>query len=96
MDRRLDPQARWNRDRRVHSGPRLARLLVEHDDATFDQLLAAAGPASVADVSNWIAHAVAGGLVEEVEPHDGSVRRFALRRTEAERAWRRRSDDPAP
>lgn len=96
MDRRLDPQTRWNRDRRVASGPRLAQLLVTSDAVTFDELLAAAAPASVADVSNWIAHTIAGGLIEEVAPIGAAPRRFALRRTEAELEWRRRPGESGP
>ena len=93
MDRRLDPDARWNRDRRVSSGERLAELLEHRDAVTFDEMLAAAQPASVGDVSDWIAHATAGGMLEEIAPDGGSVRRFALHRAAARREWQRRSDD---
>ena len=94
MDRRLDPQTRWNRDRRVASGPRLAQLLVKSERVTFDQLVEAAEPADTADVATWLSHAVQGGLIEELEPEpDRPVRAFRLRRTDAERRWARRVGD---
>jgi hypothetical protein len=93
MDRRLDPQSRWNRDRRVASGPRLARLLITGEPVTFDELLAAAEPASTADVATWVSHTLAGGLIEEVEPGTDGRRRFRLRRAEAESQWTRRDAD---
>jgi hypothetical protein len=94
MDRRLDPQSRWNRDRRIASGPRLAGLLVKSDAVSFDELVEAAEPAETADVATWLSHAILGGLIEEVEPQgEGEPRLFRLRRTQAEQRWQRRQRD---
>lgn len=94
MDRRLDPQSRWNRDRRIASGPRLASLLVKRDAVSFDDLVEAAEPAETADVATWLSHAILGGLVEEVESEgEGEARLYRLRRTEAELRSRRRGRD---
>ena len=94
VDRRLDPQTRWNRDRRIASGPRLAKLLVTSERLTFEELVEAAAPADTADVATWLSHAVQGGLIEEIEPDPAHpVRAFRLRRTDAERRWARRVGD---
>ena len=98
MDRRLDPQSRWNRDRRAANGPRLAQLLSEREELTFDDLLAESD-GDVGDVAAWIGHVLAAGIVEEVAtPHGSEPRRFRLsRRAPAVLAWeRRREAAPRP
>ena len=97
MDRRLTAKVFWNRDRRTTAGRRLTRLLDGGEWVTFEELLAAAQPADVAEVATWLGHGVESGALEEAEPTaENPARRFRLSSQDSRERWYRRSGDRSP